>query len=177
MTMFERFDSQYDVYGYRLGAALTTERDWLALLPLLIDSARSDDVEDLFEFRAAQARQQIAELNSLFGMLGYPAAEYPSPASSALVRSETAFLGRCAPELREGVAVASAMLLDGVRLAQYVILFETLPVGVHPMGRVAVGRLLADARHAHGELEAVLRELAPDALAGSTREAHEGAAS
>ncbi|KQW06573.1 hypothetical protein ASC66_08905 [Leifsonia sp. Root4] len=181
MAMFERFESHRDVYGYRLGAALTMEHDWLAILPLLIDSARSDEVEDLFEFRAAQTRHQITELNALFDMLGYAPAQYPSPASSALVRTETAFIGKCAPALRESGAVAAAMMLDGVRLAHYVILFETLPDGVHPMARVKVGSLLADARRAHGELETALRTLGSravsDASLGSTREAHEGTAS
>ena len=181
MTMFELFESQRDVYGYRLGAALTMEHDWLALLPMLIDSARSDDVEDLFEFRAAQTRHQIAELNGLFEMLDLAPAQYPSPASSALVRSESALLGKCAPALREGVAVASATMLDGVRLASYVILFETLPDDVHPMARVRVGSLLADARRAHDELLVVLRErgvaTAPGAPALSHRDTSEGAAS
>jgi ferritin-like metal-binding protein YciE len=180
-TMFERFESQRDVYGYRLGATLTMEHDWLGMLPLLTDSARSDNVEDFFEFCAAQTRQQIAELNALFDLVGYAPARYPSPASSALVRSESALLGKCAPELREGVAVASAMMLDGVRVAAYTILFETLPGGVHPMARVKVGTLLADARRVHGGFQAVLGELshgtALETPTAPIREPREGTAS
>lgn len=180
LTMFERFESPHDVYGYRLGATLTMEHDWLGMLPLLIDSARSDDVEDFFEYRTAQTRHQIAELNGLFEMLDFAPAQYPSPASSALVRSETAFLGKCAPELREAAAVASAMLLDGVRLAAYTILLDALPGGVHPMARVRVESLLGDARRAHGELKTVLRAVGsgrPGTPADTRRESSEGAAS
>ncbi len=179
--MFERFESPRDVYGYRLGATLTMEHDWLGMLPLLIDSARSDDVEDFFEFRTAQTRHQIAELNGLFEMLDLAPAQYPSPASSALVRSESAFLGKCAPELREAAAVASAMMLDGVRLAAYTILFDALPGDVHPMARVKVEGLLADARRAHGELKTLLQRVGSGTVPGTPgetgRESSEGAAS
>lgn len=154
--MFEHFESERDVYGYRLGAALTMEHEWITLIATLIESVDSDDVTDFLELRAAESRQQIAHLDGLFEVLEFAPAEYPSPIAKAITVSESAFLSKCAPVVRETAALASALAFVAAKVANYVILLGTTPGESNPLVRATLENSLTLEIAAYEELQLLL---------------------
>lgn len=154
--MFEYFENERDVYGYRLGAALTMEHEWLTLVPALIESAESEDIADFFELRAAESRQQIGHLNGLFEILEFAPAEYPSPIAKATTASESAFLSKCAPVVRETAALASALAFQAGKVATYVILLSTMSGEANPLVRATLENILTHEIKAYEELQSLL---------------------
>lgn len=167
--MFEYFENERDVYGYRLGVALTMEHEWLALIPTLIESIESEDIGDFLEFRAAESRQQIKHLNGLFEVLEFAPAEYPSPIAKATTVSESAFLNKCAPAVRETVALASALTFEAGKVATYVVLLSTRPGETNSLVRATLENILTHEIKAYEELQSLLLARQNDVEAEQTR--------
>ncbi len=158
--MFEHFETASDVYGYRLGAALAMEHDWVETLSSLIESVPAGALTEHFERRADAAHQQIVNLNALFAPLELAPAEYPSPASKALMKSETSFVNKCADEYKVGAAIAAALTFEAHKVATYTVLLSTLPATVHPTVRTTVQQHLTHELAAYEQTQSLLAGLA-----------------
>ena len=68
--MFDKLKDQRDVFGHKLGAALTMEQDVLDSLGDLEDEAQSDRLKQQFRHHAEETRQQITNIEQAFEALG-----------------------------------------------------------------------------------------------------------
>ena len=76
--MFEHFDTPNELFTFRLGTLLSAEHDSLSMLEDLERVVDGDDLKQLFHHHADETRQQIANVEECFPLLGMPP-DRPSP--------------------------------------------------------------------------------------------------
>ena len=68
--MLEKFDTPSELFTYKLGSALTMERDVLEMLGKLEQEAQSQELRQQFRHHAEETRHQIGNVEHAFAELG-----------------------------------------------------------------------------------------------------------
>ncbi|NAZ86448.1 ferritin-like domain-containing protein [Kineococcus indalonis] len=136
--MFGRLNSPEEVFSYDLGAALTMERDTLAMLGRLEEAAQRPEVKQLLREHAAETRVQIEVVEQCFALLGQEVDDSPCPVTKALAAEAETKLKKADDSLADAVVLAGALQTEHHEQAVY----ENLVLHARARGAEQVAVLL-----------------------------------
>lgn len=136
--MFEHFTTPEELFIFKLGSTLTMERDSLAMLGELASATRRPELKELFEDHAAETRQQIANLEKCFELLGEEIKEFPSPTTKGLAKESKASIAKTDARIVDAVLLAGGLETEHYEIAVY----ETLVNHADARGAMEVKTLL-----------------------------------
>ena len=155
----QKLETPHDLIRFQLRTALTMERDSLAALGELATAAKSRDVKQLFRHHADETKQQIANLQQIFTLLGIKQSSAPSPSTKGISRQAGSLIERSAPGLRDQVTMAAALGNEHYEISCY----EALILPVEAAGAADAVALLREnldqETHTSEELQRRLRQL------------------
>jgi ferritin-like metal-binding protein YciE len=117
--LFERFESPNELLEYKLGSALTMERDVLKMLDKLEAAARSEQLKQQLRHHADETRQQLANVEGAFSALGMEADDKPCPVIEAIDKEGRAQIKRADDALVDDVILAGAAATEHHEIAVY----------------------------------------------------------
>ena len=136
--MFEHFTTPEEIFSFKLGAALSMEHDTLAMLGELEEAAQRPELKTLLHEHAEETRQQIANIERSFELLGEKVSDSPSPVTKAMAKAGASTLGKTDTSLVDDVILAGALETEHYEIAVY----ETLVVNAEARGAAEVAALL-----------------------------------
>ena len=136
--MFEHFDTPEQIFSFKLGSALTMEHDTLEMLGELETAANHPEMKELFRAHAEETRQQIANIEQSFALLGEDVNTSPSPTTKGLAKEAKASLAKTDSSIVDAVILAGALETEHYEIAVY----ETLVTNAKARGAHEVASLL-----------------------------------
>jgi ferritin-like metal-binding protein YciE len=122
--MFEHLDTPDDLFTFRLGTALSAEHDSLSMLQELAGAVRRDDLREMFNHHAEETREQIANLEQCFSILGKPVDNSPSPTTKGLAKEASSLLRKTDASLVDQVALSGGLETEHYEIASYTTLID-----------------------------------------------------
>jgi ferritin-like metal-binding protein YciE len=163
--MFERLNTPEEIFSYKLGSALTMEKDTLAMLGDLEKSARRPELKALLAEHAEETRQQITMVEQCFALLGEKVDDSPCAVTKALAAEAKANLKKTDDTLVDAVILAGALETEYHEQAVY----EMLLIHARARGAVPVVALLEASlgmeQSAGAKVKALAERIAVDGVA------------
>lgn len=122
--MFEHLDTPDDLFTFRLGTALSAEHDSLAMLEELAGTVQRDELRQLFAHHADETREQIANLEQCFSLLGKPVDDSPSPTTKGLAKEASSLMRKTDASLVDQVALSGGLETEHYEIAAYTTLID-----------------------------------------------------
>jgi ferritin-like metal-binding protein YciE len=129
--MFERFNTPEEAYEFKLGAALTMEREVLGILLAGIDAARGEKVQDLLRDHHNETLAHVKAVEAAFGLLCRGVDDSPCPAIKGLDTEVRANLKKADEAIVDSVVLQGAVEVEHHEIAVY----ENLLIEAEAMGR------------------------------------------
>ena len=136
--MFERLNTPEEIFSYKLGAALTMEKDVLAMLENLQQEARRPELKQLLAEHAEETRRQVGMVEQCFALLDEKVDDSPCPVTKALAAEAKATLKMTDDSLVDAVILAGALETEHHEQAVY----ETLLIHARARGAASVVGIL-----------------------------------
>jgi ferritin-like metal-binding protein YciE len=136
--MFEHFTTPEELFSFKLGSALTMEHDSLEMLETLESTTPRSELKDLFSVHAEETRQQIANLERCFELLGEQVNDAPSPTTKGLAKEGKATIAKTDDSIVDAVLLAAGLETERYEMAVY----ETLITNAEARGALEVADLL-----------------------------------
>jgi len=114
------------------------ERDTLEMLGDLEENVQRPELKELFRAHADETRQQIANIEQCFQLLGEPVNDSPSPTTKGLAKEGKAAIKKTDVSVVDAVILAGALETEHYEIAVY----ETLVTNADARGAGEVARLL-----------------------------------
>jgi len=114
-----RLGTPEDLIQYQLRSALTMEQHSLEALDELRAAAKDKEVKKLFSHHADETREQIANLERVFELLGVKRTSAPSPATTGIKNQASSLLEKAEPKLHNQIAVMSALGNEHFEISAY----------------------------------------------------------
>ncbi len=122
--MFEHLTTTDDLFTFRLGTQLSAEYDSLEMLEKLQQEVTTEDLRQLFAHHAEETRQQIANVQSCFSILGIPVDESPSPTTKGLASEAASLLRKSDETLANSIALSGGLETEHYEIAAYTTLID-----------------------------------------------------
>ena len=157
--MFDKLNNQRELFGHKLGAALTMEQDVLGMLGDLEQKAQRDQLKQQFHHHAEETRQQIDNIQQVFRAFGEEPDESPSPVTKALDKEAKANI-KIADD-----SVVDAVILSGAAETEHheIAVYESLLTQAEQIGQPEISQLLQQnleiEQHTLDEVKKAQREL------------------
>jgi ferritin-like metal-binding protein YciE len=136
--MFDKLNNPREVFGHKLGSALTMEQRVLEMLGDLEDESQRDELKQQFRHHADETRQQIANIEQAFRELGEKPDDSPCPAIKGLEADAKADIKMADDRVIDDVILAGAAATEHHEIAVY----ETLITHAEELGEPNVVQLL-----------------------------------
>jgi ferritin-like metal-binding protein YciE len=136
--MFEHFTTPEEIFTFKLGSALTMEHDSLEMLGTLEETTPRPELKELFHAHAEETRQQIANLEKCFELLGESVNDAPSPTTKGLAKEGKASIAKTDDSIVDAVLLAGGLETERYEMAVY----ETLITNAKARGAEEVVALL-----------------------------------
>ena len=136
--MFDKLNNQRELFGHKLGSALTMEQDVLDMLGNLEDKAQRTELKQQFHHHAEETRQQIDNIEQVFRALGEEPDESPSPVTKALDKEAKADIKMADDSVVDAVILTGAAETEHHEIAVY----ESLITQAEELGQPDAVRLL-----------------------------------
>jgi ferritin-like metal-binding protein YciE len=136
--MFERLNTPEEAYNYKLGAAHKMEEHVLEMLDRNIKESNDDSVKQLFRHHQDETRQQISNIEQVFGKFGWDVDNSPCPAMEGLKIEAMATAKITADPLKDGIVLQGAAETEHHEIGVY----ENLIINARALGRDDVIPLL-----------------------------------
>lgn len=136
--MFEHLSTPEEIFSFKLGSALSMEHDTLDMLADLEQTARRPELKALFREHAGETRQQIANIERSFELLGEPVDDSPCPTTTGLAKEGKSTIRKTEASLVDAVVLAGALETEHYEIAVY----ETLVTNAEARGATEVAALL-----------------------------------
>ena len=120
--MFDKLNNTREVFGHKLGSALTMEQDELGMLGDLEDKAQNDELKQQFRHHADETRQQIDNLEQVFRALGEEPDDSPCPVTKALDKEAKANIKMADDSVVDAVILSGAAETEHHEIAVYEML-------------------------------------------------------
>ncbi len=160
--MFEKLTTSRELFIFKLGSALSMERDSLQMLEDLTSRAQRVDLKSLLEEHTEETRQQLANLERAFVILGEDVDDSPSPTTAGLAKEAKTTLRKTIPQLADQVILAGALETEHYEIAVY----ETLIAAAQAEDNVELVSIfeqnLAQEKAAAEKLRAASRKVAAE---------------
>ena len=131
-----------DLFLYKLGVMLKTEKAIEKMLPTLQKEANDGELASGFQRHLEQTRQHVSNLEQAFAALGEKPQEHPAPAVEGLQQEHKGFAASAAddvwPDVLDMVAAGSAAATEHHEIAAY----EGLVTMAQSLGLTSVAPLL-----------------------------------
>jgi ferritin-like metal-binding protein YciE len=163
--MFEKLETPEQIFSFKLGAALTMEKNVLEMLGDLQEKTRRPELRELFSHHADETREHISRIERSFTLLGEEVDDSPCPAIEGLEKEGKATMKMTDDRIIDAVILAAATETEHHEIAVY----ETLVTNADARGATEVADLL---RMNLEEEEHTLEEVS----AAAKRISHEGIA-
>lgn len=158
--MFERFTSPDELFRFRLGSAMTMEKDSLEMLGELEQAAQSEELKGMFQHHAEETRQQIDNLEKIYQLLGEQPDTSPSPTTKGLAKEGQSLISKSDPAVIDDVVISAALGTEHYEISAY----RTLIAAAEAKGAKDVQHLLEQNLeqevHTSQELEAAGKKFA-----------------
>ena len=128
--MFEHLNTPEEIFSFKLGSALSMERDTLDMLGDLEANTNSPELKTLFHEHAEETRQQIANVEKCFLLLGEQVNDTPSPVTKGLAKEGKSTMKKTDESLVDTVILAGALETEHYEIAVY----ETLITNAEARG-------------------------------------------
>jgi ferritin-like metal-binding protein YciE len=165
--MFERLNTPQEAHNFELGAALKMEHTVLDMLDKLENTARDDDLKQLFRRHHHETQQQVAHLERVFEMSGAEVEESPSPVADALDKDAKGTIRKSAKSLVPSAVLQAAAKTEHHEIAVY----ENLLVSAEVLGQDDAVTLLREnleqERRMLEEVQQLLRDRAATVAEGA----------
>lgn len=136
--MFDKLNNRREVFGHKLGSALTMEQDVLDMLGDLENKARSEQLKQQFRHHADETRQQIDNIEQVFRTLGEEPDDSPCPVTKALDKETKANIKMADDSVVDTVILSGAAETEHHEIAVY----ESLITQAEELGAPEAVRLL-----------------------------------
>jgi ferritin-like metal-binding protein YciE len=136
--MFEHFSTPEEIFSFKLSSALTMEHDSLEMLGTLEATTPRPELKELFHVHAEETRQQIANLEQCFALLGEEISDSPSPTTKGLAKEGKASIAKTDASIVDAVLLAGGLETERYEMAVY----ETLITNAKARGAEEVAQLL-----------------------------------
>jgi ferritin-like metal-binding protein YciE len=117
--MTEQLTTPEQLLCFKLGAALTMERDVLKMLGELQQAAQHRQVKELLTEHAAETRHQVSNVERCLEALEQPGQEQPCAVSKAMAEEGRSTLGKTDKSLADAVILAGALETEHHEVAVY----------------------------------------------------------
>jgi ferritin-like metal-binding protein YciE len=159
--MFERLNTPQEAYNFKLGATLKMEHTVLdKILADSADEAQDERLKELFRHHADETRQQIRNLEQVFGLFGWEVDDSPCPAIEAIHKEAKTNIKKTDDAIVDAIILSGALETEHHEIAVY----EGLIIQARAMGREDVCALLeqnlAQERHTLEEAKTALERVA-----------------
>ncbi|HEY4428177.1 MAG TPA: ferritin-like domain-containing protein [Solirubrobacteraceae bacterium] len=164
--MFERFNNPQELFNWKLGSALTMERDIVEMLDSLIEEARQDGLKQVLRTHQSETRGHVSNIEEAFNALGWEVDDSPCPVISAIDKEGKANIKKSEEPVVDQVILGGAMETEHHEIAVY----ENLIINAGALGSEEVVQLLT--RNLQEEQQALqkVRTLAEQAAAAGARQ-------
>ena len=115
----QKLTTPEDLIHYQIRSALTMEHHSLEALDELHSAAKDSKIKKLFSHHADETREQIANLERVFTILGFKESTAPSPATTGIKNQASALIEKAEPKLRDQIALMSALGNEHFEIASY----------------------------------------------------------
>jgi len=136
--MFDKLNTQRELFGHKLGAALTMEQDVLDMLGDLEKKAQRAQLKEQFRHHAEETRQQINNIEQVFRALGEEPDDSPCLVTKALDKEAKANIKMADDSVIDAVILSGAAETEHHEIAVY----ESLVTQAEEFGQTDVVRLL-----------------------------------
>jgi ferritin-like metal-binding protein YciE len=136
--MFDKLSNQREVFGHKLGSALTMEQDVLDMLGNLEGEAQREELKHQFRHHAGETRQQIDNIEQAFRALGEEPDDSPCLVTKALDKEAKANIKMADDSVVDAVILSGAAATEHHEIAVY----ESLITQAEEIGQPDVVRLL-----------------------------------
>jgi ferritin-like metal-binding protein YciE len=165
--MFDKLNNPREVFGHKLGSALTMEQDVLEMLGDLEDKSQRDELKRQFSHHADETRQQIANIEQAFRAMGEETDDSPCPAIKGLEADAKANIKMADDSVVDDVILAGAAATEHHEIAVY----ETLITHAEELGEPNVVQLLQEnleqEQHTLEEVMQAQRQIVHQAVAAA----------
>lgn len=148
-----------DLFRYQVRSAFQMEQHSLEALSDLHSAAKDNKIKKLFSHHSDETKEQVANLESVFQLLGHDSSTAPSPATTGIKNQAAALLDKAEPKLHNQIALMSALGNEHFEISAY----EGLLVQANALGASDVVKLLQENLdqevHTSEELRTALQEL------------------
>lgn len=154
-----RLGTPEDLIRYQLRSALTMEQHSLEALDELHTAARDKKVKKLFSHHADETREQIANLERVFELLGVKRTSAPSPATTGIKNQASSLLEKAEPKLHNQIAVMSALGNEHFEISAYSgLIMQADALGMNDAVELLQDNLDQEV-HTSEELQSTLQDL------------------
>ena len=136
--MFEKLTTPAEVFSFKLGSALSMERDILGMLPDLQEDAQRDEVTQLLRTHHDETRRHVQNIENAFELLGEGVDDSPSPVTKGLAKEGKSTIRKTDDALVDAVLLSGAAETEHHEIAVY----EGLITFAQAMGKGEVVQLL-----------------------------------
>jgi ferritin-like metal-binding protein YciE len=136
--MFDKLNNQRELFGHKLGSALTMEQDVLEMLGELEDKAQRSELKQQFHHHADETRQQIDNIEQVFRALGEEPDDSPHLVTKALEKEAKADIKMADDSVVDAVILTGAAETEHHEIAVY----ESLITQAEELGQPDAVRLL-----------------------------------
>jgi ferritin-like metal-binding protein YciE len=165
--MFEKLNNPREVFGHKLGSALTMEQNVLEMLGDLEDESQRDELKQQFRHHADETRQQIANIEQSFRAMGEEPDDSPCPAIKGLEADAKANIKMADDSVVDDVILAGAAATEHHEIAVY----QTLITHAEELGEPDIVQLLQQnleqEQHTLEEVTRAQREIVHQAVAAA----------
>jgi ferritin-like metal-binding protein YciE len=165
--MFDKLNNPREVFGHKLGSALTMEQNVLEMLGDLEDESQRDELKQQFRHHADETRQQIANIEQSFRAMGEEPDDSPCPAIKGLEADAKANIKMADDSVVDDVILAGAAATEHHEIAVY----QTLITHAEELGEPDIVQLLQQnleqEQHTLEEVTRAQREIVHQAVAAA----------
>jgi ferritin-like metal-binding protein YciE len=136
--MFDKLKNQRELFGHKLGSALTMEQDVLDMLGNLEEEAQRSELKQQLRHHAGETRQQIDNIEQVFRALGEEPDDSPCLVTKALDKQAKTDIKMADDELVDAVILSGAAETEHHEIAVY----ESLLTESEQIGEPEITRLL-----------------------------------
>ena len=136
--MFERLNTPEEAYNYKLGAALKMEHTVLEMLEDNIEHAQEARLKELFRHHQDETREQIVNLEKVFGLFGWEPDDSPCPAIEGIQKEGKANVKKT------GDSIVDSVILEGAAETEHheIAVYESLIINARALGQPDATSLL-----------------------------------
>jgi ferritin-like metal-binding protein YciE len=164
--MFEKLRTPEEAYNYKLGAALTMERDIVEMLDGLIEESRDETLKQLLRVHQEETRGHARNIEQAFAAFGWEVDDSPCIVVEAIDKEGKLNIRKADESLVDSIILGGATETEHHEIAVY----EYLITNARAMGREDVVTLLRQNLQQEEQALENVRALAERVAIASQRE-------